>query len=186
MTYFTKKPVTIEAFQWTGGPDQKDDPEWIVDAIRSGRVYFKNPETPDVKMVILTLEGDMTASIGDWINKGVKGELYPCKPDIFAETYDLAEAAGHVGLPVKGYQKQSDTAVAIVNQNKLLEERVLRQIETIVMAGLTSELRPPADQRWIAIARTHIEQGFMALNRAVFQPGRVALPEDDVRNFDVG
>ena len=42
-------------------------------------------------MKIQTLEGDMTASLGDWIIKGVKGEFYPCKPEIFAETYETAE-----------------------------------------------------------------------------------------------
>lgn len=43
------------------------------------------------KIVIETLEGDITASLGDWIIKGVKGEFYPCKPDIFDATYEPAE-----------------------------------------------------------------------------------------------
>jgi len=76
------------------------------------------------------------------------------------------------GLPVAGYKPQSPEAVALVNSFKLAEERLLRSIEDAqVPAGLAP--------RWVAIARTHFEQGFMALNRAVFQPGRVALPEDD-------
>ena len=46
----------------------------------------------DKEMIIHTLEGDMKASIGDWIITGLRGEKYPCKPDIFEKTYDLAEA----------------------------------------------------------------------------------------------
>jgi hypothetical protein len=45
----------------------------------------------DYKVVIQTPEGNMTAALGDWIIKGVKGEFYPCKPDIFEETYERVE-----------------------------------------------------------------------------------------------
>lgn len=84
---YRKKPVVIEAFKWTGGLD----PEWIVEAIKKGEVWFKNIGTPDVQCCIETLEGTMAASVGDYIIKGIKGELYPCKPDIFETTYDTAE-----------------------------------------------------------------------------------------------
>lgn len=83
---FRKKPIVIEAFQWTGGPDQTDDPEWIVEAINAGNVGFDKDG-----LNIVTLEGVLTASSGDWIIRGVKGELYPCKPDIFAATYEHYE-----------------------------------------------------------------------------------------------
>lgn len=79
--------------------------------------------------------------------------------------------SAHKGLPVSGYRPQSEEAVAIVNSNKALEERLLRVMDD--MAG--SDM---FDQRWLSIARTDLEKGFMALNRAVFRPGRVALPED--------
>lgn len=85
----------------------------------------------------------------------------------------------HEGLPVAGYRTQSDANVAIVNQNKELEERVLRQIDRISGRSRTGTLDSQQfDQRWVSIAKTQIEQGFMALNRAIFQPGRVTLPED--------
>lgn len=77
----------------------------------------------------------------------------------------------HDGLPVAGYQPQSSESVAIVNVNKALEERALRQLDP--MSDATR-----FDQRWVAIARTQIEQGFMAMNRAVFKPSRIKLPED--------
>ena len=80
--------MVIEAFQWTGGPDQTEDPVWICDAIRNKTVYFEHVGLPDVTLRIITLEGVMIAKQGDWIIQGVKGEIYPCKPDIFAVTYD--------------------------------------------------------------------------------------------------
>lgn len=88
MSQWRKKPVVIEAFRWTGGPDQMEDPEWIVEAIKAGTVRFQDSGTPNVAMLIDTLEGTHRADPGDWIIRGVKGELYPCKPDIFAATYD--------------------------------------------------------------------------------------------------
>jgi len=77
------------------------------------------------------------------------------------------------GLPVKGYVGQSDKNVALVNENKVLEERVLRQIDAIRNGG--SEY----DQRMVAVANTKIQEAFMWLNRAVFQPTRIQLPGDE-------
>ena len=72
------------------------------------------------------------------------------------------------GSPVSGYRPQSDDNVAVVNVNKDLEEGVLRILDDLFR-------RPGIDRRWLAIGRTHIEQGFMAVNRAVFSPGRVVF-----------
>lgn len=74
------------------------------------------------------------------------------------------------GLPVHGYQPQDPLRIALVNQNKEAEERLLRQMDAI-------KDNPDFDQRWLSIARTELEKGFMALNRAIFRPGRVKLPE---------
>lgn len=90
MAQFRKKPVVVDAFKWTGGPDQTEDPEWIVDALEDGRVSFGTNNRGRAALCIRTLEGVMAADVGDWVIKGVKGELYPCKPDIFAATYDPA------------------------------------------------------------------------------------------------
>lgn len=76
-------------------------------------------------------------------------------------------------LPVHGYTAQSDSRVELVNDNKALEERVLRRLDELKVLNV--------DQRWLAVGRTHIEQAFMAINRAVFQPQRVKLPEDDAK-----
>lgn len=79
----------------------------------------------------------------------------------------------HEGLPVKGYRPQSDDAVALVNLSKEVEEAILRHLDKLADSAIT-------DKRWLAIGRTQIEQGFMAVNRSVCQPGRVALPGDEV------
>ena len=82
----------------------------------------------------------------------------------------------HQSLPVDGYRPQTDLKVGWVNQNKQLEEEVLRRLDVL-------KTNSEVDQRWLAIGRTGIEQAFMAINRAVFQPGRVQLPSD-VNNGD--
>lgn len=81
--HFRKRPVEIEAFIWTGDHGQTEDPAWIVEAMDRGDVWL---EAPGLR--IRTLEGVMTANRGDYVIRGVKGEVYPCKPDIFAATYD--------------------------------------------------------------------------------------------------
>ena len=74
---YQKKPVEIEAVQWTGDNIQEviqfagDHVEYLYDTLR-----------------VFTLEGPVTASVGDYIIRGVKGEFYPCKPDIFEMTYE--------------------------------------------------------------------------------------------------
>ena len=77
---FTKKPVTIEAIQWTG----KNLREVIA---------FTDGQADEARdgLKIYTLEGKMLANVGDWIIRGVKGEYYPCKPDIFEATYSPAD-----------------------------------------------------------------------------------------------
>ncbi len=86
MTMFRKKPVVIEARQWDGSADQASLLcGWINGWDRTAR-YFN--DSGDCSLVIVTLEGDHYASPGDWIIKGVAGEFYPCKPDIFAATYE--------------------------------------------------------------------------------------------------
>jgi len=85
---YRKKPVVIEAFKWTGGPNQIEDPEWIIAAIKKGIVTFSNDP---FGMLIETLEGTHRANPGDFIIQGIQGEIYPCKPDIFEQTYELVE-----------------------------------------------------------------------------------------------
>ena len=83
MPYFEKKPVIIKAVQFTG---QKSMDE-ILDLAAENNTIKWNNDT----LIIQTLEGKMRADYGDWIIKGVAGEVYPCKPDIFEATYEPVE-----------------------------------------------------------------------------------------------
>jgi len=82
MAKFRKKPVVIEAEQFT---DENKDRAFNFVTCNSS-ASFNEPGRPI--LLIQTLEGIMTAQIGDWIIKGVNGEFYPCKPDIFEATYE--------------------------------------------------------------------------------------------------
>lgn len=83
----------------------------------------------------------------------------------------------HKPLPVVGYKSQSTENIKIVNELKIVEERLLRCIEHLEQA--VDEYGVGYDRRWLAIGRTHIQQGFMAVARSVFKPTRVRLPEDE-------
>lgn len=89
---YRKKPVVIEAFQWTADEKQTEDPVWIVNAIKKGDVWIdSDSDGGALTMKIKTLEGVMRANIGDFVIQGVNGEIYPCKPDIFEKTYEKVE-----------------------------------------------------------------------------------------------
>ncbi|QDK02852.1 hypothetical protein SEA_SQUIDDLY_103 [Gordonia phage Squiddly] len=88
---YRKKPVEIEALQWDGTAERFAElQQWggldtfymerLTDSTDSPRWYDR--------LCVQTLEGPLSATEGDWIIRGVKGEFYPCKPDIFAATYD--------------------------------------------------------------------------------------------------
>lgn len=99
MSQYRKKPVVIEAVQWPGTKFESTPPQWFIDAMHI------TPGQPGMVMrweddiLIETLEGRMRAQPGDWIIRGVKGEIYPCKPEIFAMTYEVAAPMGQELLP---------------------------------------------------------------------------------------
>ena len=78
-----KRPVIIDAFRFGYDPI----PDWFDSAIDEGKVVFKTPHHPIIK----TLEGEHYANFGDWIIRGVIGELYPCKHEVFLQTYEAAD-----------------------------------------------------------------------------------------------
>lgn len=80
---YRKKPVEIEAFQLGVGCF----PDWFEDRIAAGVVTLDDGPSAD----IVTLEGIMHANFNDFVIKGVAGEIYPCKPDIFMATYEAVE-----------------------------------------------------------------------------------------------
>lgn len=82
---YRKKSLIIEAVQWTGN-NFEEILKFLGDAY-DGYGGYK----PNIKIYIQTLEGIMTASVNDYIIKGIQGEFYPCKADIFFDTYELAD-----------------------------------------------------------------------------------------------
>ena len=111
MSAFRKKQVVVEAVKWNGfsnnlgltngkeGTDERyEKPDWMppVSRVVTDQKWVGHPEPGQVwrdgeNLWIGTLEGNMVASPGDWVIRGIKGELYPCKPDIFEATYEPAD-----------------------------------------------------------------------------------------------
>lgn len=98
---YRKKPVVIDAMQWNG-TNKREMFDFLTNGNRleaymtsdfpivSDNFYIDHRKVPG-GLVIKTLEGEHLANIGDYIIKGVHGEFYPCKPDIFKETYEEVE-----------------------------------------------------------------------------------------------
>lgn len=99
MARFRKKPVVIEATQWFAKGDHQSVLECYFDT--DGRIRWAPGDPQEINVygcvrraAIKTLEGWHEVTPGDWIITGIKGEHYPCKPDIFAATYETAEYDG--------------------------------------------------------------------------------------------
>jgi hypothetical protein len=86
MPFYTKRPVVVEAIQLPpAGMDMPEDDKDTLHHILRGSEWESGE---DETLLIHTIEGVMTARPGDWVIRGIKGECYPCKPDIFAATYE--------------------------------------------------------------------------------------------------
>lgn len=183
---FTKQPVTVDAYRLplAGEACPASFESWC-DAV--GFDEFSSDR--DEGLIIHTLEGDMRADPGDWIIKGVKGEFYPCKHDIFIATYKpeaqpaalTVAAAPQDGSKVQGYRKLGDDDIAQMNVFKDESRSFVQEID-VYRDYLKAQLNGPAmlsaDQaerlnnalRWLAIARTDVQTACMAACRAVAQP----------------
>lgn len=90
MAEYRKKPEIIEAVQFNGFNNENgqailsERPKWLTKEFGINILFFQKPNT----LTIRTLEGDIIASVGDYIIRGIQGELYSCKPDIFEATYE--------------------------------------------------------------------------------------------------
>lgn len=88
-----KKPVVIEFIQFNGNSNLKEIEEWMGKELKykvfSDSAYEAGQGAPYFSIFIPTLEGEMRADPHDYIIKGVNGEFYPCKPDIFEKTYEI-------------------------------------------------------------------------------------------------
>jgi hypothetical protein len=95
---YRKRPVKIQAVQYLnfdsedglefgGRGGKKSAPSWLVTALRNADIVV-DENSKDHRLLIDTLEGQMAADVNDWLIRGVNGEIYPCKPEIFEKTYD--------------------------------------------------------------------------------------------------
>ena len=111
---YRKKPVIVEAVIWTGN-NIEEVKELAKNAVE--HIIFV-----DNNLYIETLEGNMNVSIGDYIIKGIAGEFYPCKPDIFKETYETVSMVSdndRTTVPMSEYRK-------VENKNKKLRNTINR------------------------------------------------------------
>lgn len=154
----TKKPVTIEFFKYDGDLKNSNGeyyvPEWAVEAEKNGTIFFEGPE-----MFIKTLEGNHHASVGDYIIRGVNGELYPCKPDIFEKTYDINNEA-------KGEQKLVDLVetkhdLLTTKYTKVLEEAVFKYNAPHTFRVIKAEAETSGEHEGEnrVLAKIHFQEG---------------------------
>ena len=88
---YKKKPIIIEAVQWTG-INLEEIKSFVKDSLDYNyKTHWDSSDLSNIEVKIKTLEGDHIVSIGDYIIKGVNGEFYPCKPDIFKKTYEIID-----------------------------------------------------------------------------------------------
>lgn len=154
---FRKKPVEIEAMQWTPSDEvsaalrEWAEPAvaivdtdhiqhlWDYDAgcyiLPSGKTVFAPYR--ERCLIVLTLEGEMVATPGDWVIRGVQGEFYPCKPDIFTETYEASS------VPAVSVQTYADADPKVITA--AVEVRVLAEGEPFdgPLLGTVAVVAPP-------------------------------------------
>lgn len=183
---FRKKPVVIEAWQFPpAGQESAAMPAWLVDAGRAGTTMFH----PGSHVEIKTLEGTMRADAGDWIIRGVKGELYPCKPEIFAATYDAAEDDGEpeqkpdaiIGIHWTGAGFKFDITRApdLTHPAAYIADWIGRNGDAITgLAGAEFNLyreKVAAQQAQLAIARQQLQQQAEGDEKPAIDLGRPRL-----------
>ncbi|MDE0921495.1 DUF7681 family protein [Aurantimonas coralicida] len=167
MPAFTKKPVTIEArqFETNNAPDSDQHMDSLVAWMGDRPCKAHHDGTA---IYIETLEGTHRADVGDWIIRGVKGEFYPCKPDIFAATY---EAGAGAAVASEGDQRTANNAVRH-HYRVLSDEEKARMVRIKDLgAALLEECRDaggqrrdmdgPFSSRELSIAATKTEEAVM-------------------------
>lgn len=125
---YRKKPVVIEAIQWNG-INLTEIKEFVgndLDCIILDDAWKVGHGIPHVIMHIHTLEGDMKASRNDYIIKGVNGEFYPCKPDIFEKTYEISsDTVNYSNIYEKAintYGENAQSDMVIEEMSELIKE----------------------------------------------------------------
>ena len=117
---YRKKPVVIEAFRY--GMDSR--PDWFDTKVTSNEIItYVGTDIRDSSQYyceIKTLEGVMRGNCGDYIIKGIQGEIYPCKPDIFEMTYELASTSSQTEISDEEIEKAAETFWPQANESSLI------------------------------------------------------------------
>lgn len=158
---YRKKPVIVNAWDWVGEYNPDEMPEWLAEALAAGTVTIENPGASNTRMIIKTLEGDHAANPHDYIIQGVAGELYPCKPEIFETTYELADLDDD-DMPVKPYIKNWLKASGI-RAIKTVAQTAVATIGTSAVIG---------DVNWLMVGSAALLAGILSLLTSV-----AGLPE---------
>lgn len=130
---YRKKPIVIDAIQWDGSKKAWDK------IMALGRVRWKPGEMGSETFIIETLEGDMIVRVNDFVIRGVAGEFYPCKPDIFEMTYEPVEAE-----PIE--QEQLETCAWRVESDAFLEDE---RYETSCDNAFIFEIGTPRENNYV-------------------------------------
>lgn len=117
MSRWRKRPNEVEAFLWTSGPDQTEDPEWFQEAVKTGKANIQTYLTLKPQMRVKTGGGDIIINPPMWIVQDVRGEIYPCAVDVFEQTYDEVEQKTPPGiLPMHVPSSLPENAPVLVNK----------------------------------------------------------------------
>ena len=167
MKNYVKKPVVVQAVEYNGA--NKEEIEAFIGK-KLDTIYTELKEPLELK--IPTLEGDMKASKGDYIIKGIKGEFYPCKPDIFKSTYNVIE--DNNGILSEGEKrvrttfnvlssKSVDIAKQLMAEAINLLSRDQNDVASYYYDFNTTQFRDLSGdyQREVATAKTKIEEAAM-------------------------
>ena len=167
MQKFVKKPVVIEAIQYDGANITE------IESFVGAKLPSVWLSVEDTQLVIPTLEGDMKVSKGDYVIKGIKGEFYPCKPDVFKSTYNVVE--DNNGILSEGEKrvrtnfnvsssKSVDTAKQLMAEAINLLSRDQNDVASYYYDSInTTQYRDLSGgyQREVATAKTKIEDAAM-------------------------
>lgn len=168
-----KKPVAVEAMEWPGGAEAATPIiDWVLSHGGTAR-YLEDDNAHYERIRVDTIEGTMTASAGWWIIRGTKGEFYPCRPDIFAENFEVIEpetsrsrraraSAERLFFTAAGGQPPTDEQKATVAELRELVVALGAKIIESVPAGRNRDLAIDA-----------LEDVQMRANRAIFEGGKL-------------
>ena len=119
---FRKKPIVIEAFKYGVDPI----PDWFMDKVSKNQIVLRGDYKSPSHCVIKTLEGIMIGDLNDYIIQGIKGEIYPCKPDIFEATYDQEDLSARLHKEIDE-QRRALLDRLILSQSQFLSNINLKQ-----------------------------------------------------------